>query len=210
MGKSFDKDGEIVEMARLFLSSNYHITSHVTMESLLGGMETKMYHYKMNRLANSICLAQRLSRNFLEMSVVSALPKESLLSYVDMACFDETAMVATIREAKKSSGSLTGHVDDATLALLHFLRKKTPKEAVTAKILQVRPKYGMLLKLLGTHVHLHGTPFAPLQVLEANTGEVALEALQRQAQVSFDIEQFQHTSRVVCCDQAGANTRAEK
>eukprot|EP00971_Amphidinium_carterae_P350753 6491724-Amphidinium_carterae.2 len=204
------KDDDIINMARMFLSSSYHVTSHVEKESLLGGMETKMYHMKLNRLASSIFLAQGFSRYFLEKLVVNTLTRASLLSYIDMATYDESSMQSTVRDSGTYSTGLSDDVSSSIVAMLQALQSQAPKEAILAKIFQVRPKYGMLLKFQGICVQLNGSHVAPLQALESTSGEIVLEALQRQSHVSFEADSFQSKSRVICSDQAGSNIRAEK
>ena len=98
----------------------------------------------------------------------------------------------------------------STSTWIQALQQSSKSVPAIGKFLQVNSSFGLMLQIGNRFIEIHGLCIRPLQALERNTGEVMLEALTRQSKASQVVERFRCLGRVVCCDQAGYNTRAEK
>ena len=203
-------DADVLSIAKMYLDHNYRMSTHTLKLSELGGMDDKMFQTKLQRLANALVLVLKHCRCTLERFVVRDLPRLCLISYVDMICYDETPMKTTIKDSASTSLQPTNAPTSATASLLRTLIRQVKGDAVIGKLLQTKPKYSLLLQIGSAYMQLCGGCYTPIQCIERNSSQIMLEALSRVSYITYDIEQFKCKTRIVCCDQAPSNLRAEQ
>ena len=204
-------DPQVLALAEQHLhSQKCRLSSNVLKKDVLGGMEGKMFHIKLQRLAAALCIYQQVVRAQLEQSVLG-LPRSAQLSYVETCKYDETPLKTTLAEgASEFAGMMDENIDEQTKAWLQTAMAPSKHEATIGKVLQLHYGYGILLQIGSKFIQVEGCNFIPLQALEANTGECIASVLAQQNYSTSASEAFKQCSRVVVCDKAPGNHRAEE
>ena len=102
------------------------------------------------------------------------------------------------------------NVSSPTTSLLMSLQQFSKNEGVVGKLLQTKPKYGLLVQVGVRYLQIWGGCYTPTQCLERNSSPIMVEALARVAFMDHTVDDFKLKSRLVCCDQAPSNVKAEQ
>ena len=191
---------------------DFHLASGKVLQGLLnldqGGLVKRL-----ERLATTICLVQRSDRETLEKLVVTNVPAQMCVLYLDAESYDETPMLTSVKHHRYLSRSVPGLTDlDCDPMGLADVSKCLGdlKVATKAKLLQSSSCFSMLIQLVERPCLIMGETLNIISPLLRNQAQTLQQSLLRTSAVTEYSNKFSLKCRSVVVDQAASNLSCEE
>ena len=211
-----DEDYNKLHVAYIDAGVGYHCSSTLVKAQSLDVARRKLEN-KLCRLTLAQIIHLRMKRTLLEQQLCLRMAPQSLVAYIEAACYDETPLKVAIKGDSLSHCTTTtdphggaGSTETEMATALQQLDGNARLGSMSTKILQTREMYAMMIQVHGQFIKILGDTVCPLQAVESTSGECIREALVRNSSTSIWSRQFGWTSRCATTDQAGGNLRAER
>ena len=203
-----DSEDPIVPIAKHFLEpKNYHLTSKVVLERLIG-IDNKAMQKRLFMYGATLYLQQLAERRRLEEEVERSVSPQGLVCYIDSGAYDETPLKLSLRDPLP--GSSADSMERNKAAGGQTRPTSSRSETAVCKVLQTTSAFAILIHISSGLLGLIGQHYSPLQSMGNTQGDILAECLARNSGVSHHSDRFGLRCRSYCTDKAGYNARAEE
>eukprot|EP00971_Amphidinium_carterae_P094939 1878449-Amphidinium_carterae.4 len=204
-------DADILKLqAHYVAAKDYHHASLVLKAQELC-ISRFVLQSKLLRLSAGHFVWNRLQRCLAEQHITHQLASPALVLYIDYMSYDETPMKTSVLDQLQVGGDGSwGHDKSFDMGTSTKDGLITVSTSGTAKLLQARQMFCMVLKVGRGHIKLYGESPCHLSVMEKSNAATLAEALQRLSGTSMCSERFALKTRLCTVDKHPANLVCER